>query len=51
MPWDEAYNRSLKLSGPDEGFYLSLKVSPHDYKSKLTPGSTVRQIQTHLITM
>uniref|UniRef100_A0AAQ5XZ16 Protein strawberry notch homolog 2 n=1 Tax=Amphiprion ocellaris TaxID=80972 RepID=A0AAQ5XZ16_AMPOC len=27
MPWDEAYNRSLKLSGPDEGFYLSQKVS------------------------
>lgn len=26
MPWDEAYNRSLKLSGPDDGFYLSLKV-------------------------
>ncbi|XP_074524049.1 strawberry notch homolog 2b isoform X2 [Halichoeres trimaculatus] len=26
MPWDEAYNRSLKLSGPDEGFYLSLKL-------------------------
>uniref|UniRef100_A0A3Q1F2W9 Protein strawberry notch homolog 2 n=1 Tax=Acanthochromis polyacanthus TaxID=80966 RepID=A0A3Q1F2W9_9TELE len=25
MPWDEAYNRSLKLSGPDEGFYLSQK--------------------------
>uniref|UniRef100_A0AAQ5XJ67 Protein strawberry notch homolog 2 n=1 Tax=Amphiprion ocellaris TaxID=80972 RepID=A0AAQ5XJ67_AMPOC len=29
MPWDEAYNRSLKLSGPDEGFYLSQKVSNH----------------------
>lgn len=28
MPWDEALNRSLKLSGPDDGFYLSLKVSP-----------------------
>uniref|UniRef100_A0A8C4H0L2 Protein strawberry notch homolog 2 n=1 Tax=Dicentrarchus labrax TaxID=13489 RepID=A0A8C4H0L2_DICLA len=26
MPWDEALNRSLKLSGPDEGFYLSLKL-------------------------
>uniref|UniRef100_A0A3Q1BF45 Protein strawberry notch homolog 2 n=1 Tax=Amphiprion ocellaris TaxID=80972 RepID=A0A3Q1BF45_AMPOC len=26
MPWDEAYNRSLKLSGPDEGFYLSQKL-------------------------
>uniref|UniRef100_UPI0037E99510 si:ch73-63e15.2 isoform X2 n=1 Tax=Semicossyphus pulcher TaxID=241346 RepID=UPI0037E99510 len=26
MPWDEAYNRSLHLSGPDEGFYLSLKL-------------------------
>ncbi|XP_054459235.1 protein strawberry notch homolog 2 isoform X3 [Anoplopoma fimbria] len=26
MPWDEAYNRSLKLSSPDEGFYLSLKL-------------------------
>ncbi|XP_034387397.1 protein strawberry notch homolog 2 isoform X2 [Cyclopterus lumpus] len=26
MPWGEAYNRSLKLSGPDEGFYLSLKL-------------------------
>ncbi|KAM8874119.1 strawberry notch homolog 2b isoform 2-T6 [Spinachia spinachia] len=26
MPWDEAFNRSLKLSGPDEGFYLSLKL-------------------------
>uniref|UniRef100_A0A672I2P0 Protein strawberry notch homolog 2 n=1 Tax=Salarias fasciatus TaxID=181472 RepID=A0A672I2P0_SALFA len=28
MPWDEAYNRSLKATGPDEGFYLSQKVSP-----------------------
>ncbi|XP_062280542.1 si:ch73-63e15.2 isoform X3 [Scomber scombrus] len=26
MPWDEAYNRSLKLSGPEEGFYLSIKL-------------------------
>ncbi|XP_047192548.1 protein strawberry notch homolog 2 isoform X4 [Scophthalmus maximus] len=26
MPWDEAYHRSLKLSGPDEGFYLSQKL-------------------------
>ncbi|XP_068449004.1 si:ch73-63e15.2 isoform X2 [Clinocottus analis] len=26
MPWEEAYNRSLKLSSPDEGFYLSLKL-------------------------
>uniref|UniRef100_A0A8C9Z2T9 Protein strawberry notch homolog 2 n=1 Tax=Sander lucioperca TaxID=283035 RepID=A0A8C9Z2T9_SANLU len=26
MPWEEAFNRSLKLSGPDEGFYLSLKL-------------------------
>ncbi|KAM9358160.1 strawberry notch homolog 2b [Symphorus nematophorus] len=26
MPWDEAYNRSLKLSGSDEGFYLSQKL-------------------------
>uniref|UniRef100_A0A7N8WMK5 Protein strawberry notch homolog 2 n=1 Tax=Mastacembelus armatus TaxID=205130 RepID=A0A7N8WMK5_9TELE len=26
MPWDEAYNRSLKLSGPNEGFYLSQKL-------------------------
>ncbi|XP_049910353.1 protein strawberry notch homolog 2-like isoform X2 [Epinephelus moara] len=26
MPWDEAYNRLLKLSGPEEGFYLSLKL-------------------------
>nr|XP_020508224.2 LOW QUALITY PROTEIN: protein strawberry notch homolog 2-like [Labrus bergylta] len=26
MPWEEAYNRSLQLSGPDEGFYLSLKL-------------------------
>ncbi|KAM7410220.1 hypothetical protein PAMA_001595 [Pampus argenteus] len=26
MQWDEAYNRSLKLSGPEEGFYLSLKL-------------------------
>ncbi|XP_072294577.1 si:ch73-63e15.2 isoform X2 [Eucyclogobius newberryi] len=25
MPWDEAYSRSLKLSSPDEGFYLSIK--------------------------
>lgn len=31
MPWDEAFNRSLKLSGSDEGFYLSLKVSPVSY--------------------
>uniref|UniRef100_A0A7N6AW34 Protein strawberry notch homolog 2 n=1 Tax=Anabas testudineus TaxID=64144 RepID=A0A7N6AW34_ANATE len=29
MTWEEAYNRSLKLSGPDEGFYLSHKVSNH----------------------
>ncbi|MEQ2184038.1 hypothetical protein GOODEAATRI_003853, partial [Goodea atripinnis] len=27
MPWEEAYNRSLKLTGPDEGFYLSHKVT------------------------
>ncbi|XP_022614928.1 protein strawberry notch homolog 2 isoform X2 [Seriola dumerili] len=26
MPWDEAYNKSLKLSGHDEGFYLSQKL-------------------------
>uniref|UniRef100_A0A7N6A819 Protein strawberry notch homolog 2 n=1 Tax=Anabas testudineus TaxID=64144 RepID=A0A7N6A819_ANATE len=26
MTWEEAYNRSLKLSGPDEGFYLSHKI-------------------------
>ncbi|XP_034738503.1 protein strawberry notch homolog 2 isoform X2 [Etheostoma cragini] len=26
MPWEEAINRSLKLSGSDEGFYLSLKL-------------------------
>ncbi|XP_038146211.1 protein strawberry notch homolog 2 isoform X2 [Cyprinodon tularosa] len=26
MPWEEAYNRSLKLTGPDEGFYLSHKL-------------------------
>ncbi|KAI3368917.1 hypothetical protein L3Q82_025888 [Scortum barcoo] len=26
MPWDEAYTRSQRLSGPDEGFYLSLKL-------------------------
>lgn len=26
MTWDEAYNRSLKLTGPEEGFYLSQKV-------------------------
>ncbi|XP_041790539.1 protein strawberry notch homolog 2 isoform X1 [Chelmon rostratus] len=26
MPWNEAYNKSLKLSGPDEGFYLSQKL-------------------------
>uniref|UniRef100_A0A665TH61 Protein strawberry notch homolog 2 n=1 Tax=Echeneis naucrates TaxID=173247 RepID=A0A665TH61_ECHNA len=26
MTWDEAYNHSLKLSGSDEGFYLSQKV-------------------------
>ncbi|XP_026202184.1 protein strawberry notch homolog 2 isoform X2 [Anabas testudineus] len=26
MTWEEAYNRSLKLSGPDEGFYLSHKL-------------------------
>ncbi|XP_029938367.1 strawberry notch homolog 2b isoform X2 [Salarias fasciatus] len=26
MPWDEAYNRSLKATGPDEGFYLSQKL-------------------------
>lgn len=25
MTWEEAYNRSLKLSSPDEGFYLALK--------------------------
>uniref|UniRef100_A0A669CYV4 Protein strawberry notch homolog 2 n=1 Tax=Oreochromis niloticus TaxID=8128 RepID=A0A669CYV4_ORENI len=28
MPWDEAYKKSLNLSGHDEGFYLSVKVSP-----------------------
>uniref|UniRef100_A0A669CMK2 Protein strawberry notch homolog 2 n=1 Tax=Oreochromis niloticus TaxID=8128 RepID=A0A669CMK2_ORENI len=27
MPWDEAYKKSLNLSGHDEGFYLSVKVS------------------------
>lgn len=27
MPWDEAYKKSLNLSGHDEGFYLSMKVS------------------------
>uniref|UniRef100_A0A672I3T9 Protein strawberry notch homolog 2 n=1 Tax=Salarias fasciatus TaxID=181472 RepID=A0A672I3T9_SALFA len=32
MPWDEAYNRSLKATGPDEGFYLSQKVSPRNLK-------------------
>uniref|UniRef100_A0A665TGD1 Protein strawberry notch homolog 2 n=1 Tax=Echeneis naucrates TaxID=173247 RepID=A0A665TGD1_ECHNA len=26
MTWDEAYNHSLKLSGSDEGFYLSQKL-------------------------
>ncbi|KAF7658376.1 hypothetical protein LDENG_00013770 [Lucifuga dentata] len=26
MPWEEAYNKSLKLSGADEGFYLSQKL-------------------------
>uniref|UniRef100_A0A3Q4IEY1 Protein strawberry notch homolog 2 n=1 Tax=Neolamprologus brichardi TaxID=32507 RepID=A0A3Q4IEY1_NEOBR len=26
MPWDEAYNKSLNLSGHDEGFYLSMKL-------------------------
>ncbi|XP_041648107.1 protein strawberry notch homolog 2 isoform X2 [Cheilinus undulatus] len=26
MTWDEAYNRSLQLTGPDEGFYLSQKL-------------------------
>ncbi|PWA20906.1 hypothetical protein CCH79_00007335, partial [Gambusia affinis] len=26
MPWEEAYNRSLKLTGPEEGFYLSHKL-------------------------
>uniref|UniRef100_A0A8C6TD03 Protein strawberry notch homolog 2 n=1 Tax=Neogobius melanostomus TaxID=47308 RepID=A0A8C6TD03_9GOBI len=35
MPWDEAYNRSLNLSSPEEGFYLSLKVS---YKKQRTVG-------------
>lgn len=33
MPWEEAYNRSLKLTGPDEGFYLSHKVgSPASFQ-------------------
>lgn len=27
MPWDEANNRFLSLTGADEGFYLSHKVS------------------------
>ncbi|XP_013123200.1 si:ch73-63e15.2 isoform X2 [Oreochromis niloticus] len=26
MPWDEAYKKSLNLSGHDEGFYLSVKL-------------------------
>nr|XP_057928756.1 protein strawberry notch homolog 2 [Doryrhamphus excisus] len=26
MPWDEAYNRFLNLTGADEGFYLSMKL-------------------------
>ncbi|XP_023809708.1 protein strawberry notch homolog 2 isoform X3 [Oryzias latipes] len=26
MPWEEAYSKSLNLSGSDEGFYLSLKL-------------------------
>ncbi|XP_028258833.1 strawberry notch homolog 2b isoform X2 [Parambassis ranga] len=26
MPWNVAYDRSLKLSGPEEGFYLSQKL-------------------------
>ncbi|XP_076009520.1 strawberry notch homolog 2b isoform X2 [Genypterus blacodes] len=26
MPWEEAYNKCLKLSGPNEGFYLSQKL-------------------------
>ncbi|XP_067368183.1 si:ch73-63e15.2 isoform X2 [Channa argus] len=26
MTWEEAYNRSLKLSSPEEGFYLSQKL-------------------------
>lgn len=37
MPWDEAYKRSLKLSGPDDGFYLSLKVSSC-YNKQTKPG-------------
>ncbi|XP_024114762.1 protein strawberry notch homolog 2 isoform X2 [Oryzias melastigma] len=26
MPWEEAYSKSLNLSGSDEGFYLSMKL-------------------------
>nr|XP_015221067.1 PREDICTED: protein strawberry notch homolog 2 isoform X2 [Lepisosteus oculatus] len=26
MPWQEAYSKSQKLSGPDEGFYLSYRL-------------------------
>lgn len=37
MTWEEAYNRSLKLTRPDEGFYLAHKVSPcSDIKSTHT---------------
>uniref|UniRef100_A0A4W6DA32 Protein strawberry notch homolog 2 n=1 Tax=Lates calcarifer TaxID=8187 RepID=A0A4W6DA32_LATCA len=34
MPWDEAYNRSLQLTGPDEGFYLSQKRDLQKKKRK-----------------
>lgn len=27
MHWEEAYSKSVKLSAPDEGFYMSYKVS------------------------
>lgn len=38
MPWEEAYSKSLNLSGSDEGFYLSLKVRPEDPWTLLKPG-------------
>lgn len=31
MPWEEAYEKAQNLNSPDEGFYLSYKVSLAGY--------------------
>lgn len=32
MPWEEAYEKVQNLNSPDEGFYLSHKVSLAGYR-------------------